>query len=214
MNNKTIALAGAGIVAASALALGGAALASADETGTTTTNGYGQQGQQGSPAGRPRRAANGNTDPSKPMRSDETLLTGDTAAKVTAAAKAKEPGATIERVETDSDGVYEAHMVRADGTHITVQVDASFAVTGVQEGGPGRRGGSRGDHDGDGPQAPLARPGPTVGQPGSPASPASPPPARPRAPPRRPPDGPIPSRRTSGLRGCRRPRAPPTSGSS
>ena len=58
------------------------------------------------------------------MRSDEKLLTGDTAAKVTAAAKAKEPTATIERVETDSDGVYEAHMVRADGTHITVQVDA------------------------------------------------------------------------------------------
>ena len=71
------------------------------------------------------------------MRSDEKLLTGDTAAKVTAAAKAKEPTATIERVETDSDGVYEAHMVRADGTHITVQVDASFAVTAVQEGGPG-----------------------------------------------------------------------------
>ena len=90
------------------------------------------------------------------MRSDETLLTGDTAAKVTAAAQAKEPGATIERVETDSDGVYEAHMVRADGTHITVQVDASFAVTGVQEGGAGGGGGGRmgGDHDGDGPQPP------------------------------------------------------------
>jgi len=50
------------------------------------------------------------------MRSDEKLLTGDTAAKVTAAAKTKEPTATIERVETDSDGVYEAHMVRTDGT--------------------------------------------------------------------------------------------------
>ena len=89
------------------------------------------------------------------MRSDEKLLTGDTAAKVTAAAKAKEPTATIERVETDSDGVYEAHMVRADGTHVTVQVDASFAVTAVQEGGPGGSGGPGGrggDHDGDGPQ--------------------------------------------------------------
>ena len=86
------------------------------------------------------------------MRSDEKLLTGDTAAKVTAAAKAKEPTATIERVETDSDGVYEAHMVRADGTHITVQVDASFAVTAVQEGGAGGPGGRGGDHDGDGPQ--------------------------------------------------------------
>ena len=161
MNKKTIAIAGAGIVAASALALGGAALASANETGTgaTSTNGYGQSpdsGQQGMRGG----MGNGNTDPSKPMRSDEKLLTGDTAAKVTAAAKAKEPGATIERVETDSDGVYEAHMVRADGTHITVKVDASFAVTAVQEGGPGGAGGPggggmRGDHDGDGPGAQL-----------------------------------------------------------
>jgi hypothetical protein len=93
---------------------------------------------------------NGNTDPSKPMRSDEELLTGDTLAKVTAAVQAKEPDATIERVETDSEGVYEAHMVRADGTHITVQVDASFAVTAVQEGGPNGRGGhGPGNHDGD-----------------------------------------------------------------
>jgi hypothetical protein len=44
-------------------------------------------------------------------------------------------------VETDSDGVYEAHMVRADGTHLTVQVDKSFTVTNVQEGGPGGPGG-------------------------------------------------------------------------
>jgi hypothetical protein len=143
MKNKTIALAGAGIVAASALALGGAALASADESGTSTTATTGAYGQYG----------NGNPDPSKPMRSDEKLLTGDTAAKVTAAAKAKEPTATIERVETDSDGVYEAHMVRTDGTHVIVQVDASFAVTAVQEGGQGGPGGGRGgDHDGDGPQ--------------------------------------------------------------
>lgn len=158
MRNKTIALAGAGIVAASALALGGAALASADEagstsstgsTGTATSGAYGQAGEGA--GGHGMNGMNGNTDPSKPMRSDEKLLTGDTAARVTAAAKAKEPTATIERVETDSDGVYEAHMVRADGTRITVQVDASFAVTAVQQGGPGGPGG-RGDHDGDGPQ--------------------------------------------------------------
>ncbi|MFI5074374.1 MAG: hypothetical protein ACHP7G_05055, partial [Actinomycetales bacterium] len=81
---------------------------------------------------------NGNTDPSQTMRSEEQLLTGQTADKVTAAAKAKEQGATIERVETDSVGVYEAHMVRADGTHITVQVGADFQVTSVIEGGAGK----------------------------------------------------------------------------
>ena len=158
MRNKTIALAGAGIVAASALALGGAALASADQagsTGSTGTSTGGAYGQLGEGAPGMNGNGNGNTDPGKPMRSDEKLLTGETATKVTAAARAKEPTATIERVETDSDGVYEAHMVRTDGTHITVQVDASFAVTAVQEGGPGGSGGPGGrggDHDGDDPQ--------------------------------------------------------------
>src|SRR6478735_1392551 len=150
MKNKTIALAGAGIVAASALALGGAALASANETGSTGTTTSGTYGQLGEGAGVPGMRGNGNTDPSKPVRSNEKLLTGDTAAKVTAAAKAKEPTATIERVETDSDGVYEAHMVRTDGTHIIVQMDKSYAVTNVQVMGQGGPGG-HGDGDGDGP---------------------------------------------------------------
>jgi hypothetical protein len=174
MRYKTIALAGAGIVAASALALGGAALASADETGSTGTATSGAYGQVGERAGGMGMNGNGNTDPSKPMRSDEKLLTGDTAAKVTAAAKAKEPTATIERVETDSDGVYEAHMVRADGTHITVQVDASFTVTAVQEGGPGGSGGPGGrggDHDGDGPQGQPGQSGQQSQQGEVPASP-------------------------------------------
>jgi len=122
----------AGLAAAAGIALTGASLASADATSpTSTTAAYGQVTAGEAAQG------NGNTDPSKPMRSDETLLTGDVAAKVTAAAKAKEPTATIERVETDSDGVYEAHMVRTDGTHIIVQVDQGYAVTAVQEGGAG-----------------------------------------------------------------------------
>jgi hypothetical protein len=58
MRNKTIALAGAGIVAAPTLALGGAALASADETGSTATSTSGTHGQLGEGTG------NGNTDPS------------------------------------------------------------------------------------------------------------------------------------------------------
>lgn len=167
MKNKTIALAGAGIVAAAALALGGAALASADESpgavGTATSGGYGQLGELPGGAMPGNGNGNGNTDPSKPMRSDEKLLTGDIAAKVTAAAKAKEPTATIQRVETDSEGVYEAHMVRADGTHVTVKVDASFAVTAVQEGGPRGMGmggmGGYGDRDGDGPHGMMGQQG-------------------------------------------------------
>ncbi len=82
-------------------------------------------------------------DPTKSQRSDETLLTGDTAAKVTAAALAKYPGATVERVETDSDGVYEAHIVTTDGKHVEVAVDKTFTVTGTKEmqGGRGGHGG-------------------------------------------------------------------------
>ncbi len=64
---------------------------------------------------------------------NETPLTGDVAAKVTAAATAKLPGATVDRVETDGDGgTYEAHVTKTDGTHATVKVDASFSVTAVE----------------------------------------------------------------------------------
>lgn len=69
------------------------------------------------------------------QRSDETLLTGNTAAKVKALAVAKVGSdATLVRVETDADGhaAYEAHMVKADGTPVTVYVDKSFTVVGVE----------------------------------------------------------------------------------
>jgi uncharacterized membrane protein YkoI len=71
-----------------------------------------------------------------PQRSDETLLTGDTAAQVRKAALAKVSGGTILRVETDADGnaAYEAHMVRSDGSRVTVYVNKSFEVVGTQSG--------------------------------------------------------------------------------
>ena len=49
----------------------------------------------------------------------------------------REPfGATIERVETDADGnaAYEAHMVKSDGTRVTVYVNKSFEVVSVESG--------------------------------------------------------------------------------
>jgi hypothetical protein len=69
------------------------------------------------------------------QRSDETLLTGDTAAKVKQLAVAKVgSGATVVRVETDADGhaAYEAHVVKADGTPVTVYVDKQFDVVSVE----------------------------------------------------------------------------------
>ncbi len=68
------------------------------------------------------------------QRSDETLLTGDALANVKAIALAKVPGGTIVRVETDADGhaAYEAHMVKADGSPVTVYVDKDFAFVSVE----------------------------------------------------------------------------------
>ena len=64
----------------------------------------------------------------------ETALEGDTATSVTGAAQAAVPDGTVDRVETDSDGSpYEAHVTKADGTQVVVKVDASFAVTGIED---------------------------------------------------------------------------------
>ena len=80
-----------------------------------------------------------------PQRSDETPLTGDTAAKVRELALAKVPGGTIVRVETDADGnaAYEAHMVRSDGSPVTVYVSKQLEVVSVQSGVPHPPGGAR-----------------------------------------------------------------------
>jgi hypothetical protein len=77
----------------------------------------------------------------------ETPLEGDTATKVTEAAQAAVPDGTIDRVETDNDGVYEAHVTKADGTKVIVQVGEDFTVTAIvdqPQGGPGGPGGHGG----------------------------------------------------------------------
>ena len=117
------------VASVAALALGGSALAGA-VSGSSSQSGCSAaaiQTNAAPPAGRaglPR------------QRSDETLLSGDTASKVRAAALARVPGGTIERVETDADGhaKYEAHMTNASGSRVTVYVDASFDVVGVESG--------------------------------------------------------------------------------
>jgi hypothetical protein len=70
----------------------------------------------------------------------EELLTGDTKSQVEAAVLAEFPGATIERTESDSGGVYESHIVTADGERLIVLVDEDFAVTGTETSGRGGRG--------------------------------------------------------------------------
>jgi hypothetical protein len=65
----------------------------------------------------------------------ETMLTGDTASKVTAAAQGAVSGATVDRVETDAEGAaYEAHMTKSDGSKVTVKVNSDFSVASVEDG--------------------------------------------------------------------------------
>ena len=116
---KTILLV---VASLAAFALGGAAIADA------------ASGGGGSNGGTPSAGAPRAPDGLAPQRSDETLLTGDTAAKVRAAALAGVSGGTVDRVETDADGhaAYEAHMTDADGTPVTVYVDKQFEVVSVE----------------------------------------------------------------------------------
>ena len=100
-------------------------------TGTSTTTSTSTTAAAAPAAGSP---APSTQQPFGHQRSDETVLTGDALAKVTAAAEAKVPGGTIIRVETDADGhaKYEAHMTDANGNPITVYVDASYNVVSTE----------------------------------------------------------------------------------
>jgi uncharacterized membrane protein YkoI len=116
---KTVAT----VAALGALALGGSAIAGAAQSTPSTS---GTQAAQSGPSAAGPHQANGKT---------EQTLTGETAAKVKAAALAKVPGGTVERVETDADhgSPYEAHVRKADGTQLEVLVDKEFKVTAVNE---------------------------------------------------------------------------------
>jgi uncharacterized membrane protein YkoI len=129
---KALIAGGLGVTALVGGALGGSMLngVASAQTATTTPDSSATAPAQ-KPAGP--HAANGKT---------ETELTGTDAEKAEAAALAANPGATIDRVETDADGdTYEAHITKADGTRATVKMDENFKVTSTEEGGPGGRGG-------------------------------------------------------------------------
>ena len=115
---RSVAWVGGGLVAGGILA-GTVTAAAADDPptpGATSTYGSGFGGRHG--GGGP--------------GAGEEPLTGDTADSVQAAVLEEYPGATIERLETDADGVYEAHLTTADGQDVTVELDRDFAVTGTE----------------------------------------------------------------------------------
>jgi hypothetical protein len=119
-------------VAVGSYGIAAAASGSGSSSGSASSSlsaGAAQLGLAAAPAAAPNAQS-----PWGPQRSDETLLTGTTAGKVEQLALAKVPGGTIVRVETDADGnaAYEAHMTKTDGTPVTVYVDKSFTVVGVE----------------------------------------------------------------------------------
>jgi hypothetical protein len=128
---KLMALPAIGLITLISGAVAGfASLASAQSTDTSSTtstaNAPTQMPQNFDPTKGGHVGANG---------VKEVLLTGDTATKATAAALAAVPGGTIERVETDAEGAtYEAHMTKADGSRVTVKMDANFNVTSTEDG--------------------------------------------------------------------------------
>lgn len=130
---------GAALINGSASAQTSTTTAPADTSATTAAVATPAPSTDAPDTDAPDRDARGTRDPSTGGHVangiTETVLTGDTAAKVTAAAQAAVPDATIERVENDAEGaVYEAHMEKADGSHVTVKLDADFNVTSTESG--------------------------------------------------------------------------------
>ncbi|MFL6130275.1 MAG: hypothetical protein ACJ73E_14575 [Mycobacteriales bacterium] len=123
-----VGLAAGAVLAGTLTANAATGTAAPSASPSASASGAPDRGQPGDPGG--------SRDESRSQRPDEHLLTGDTAAKVRAAALAKYPGATIQRVETDSDGVYEAHLTTSAGKRVTVEVGKDFAVTGEEQQGP------------------------------------------------------------------------------
>jgi uncharacterized membrane protein YkoI len=120
MRSKLVTAAAVAAAAVSGGAIANAATSSSSATPTASSTAKPPAKHDPSKGGH---TANGKT---------EKLLTGDVAAKVKAAALAKVSG-TVERVETnvDSSAPYEAHIRKADGTEVEVQVSKDYSVAAV-----------------------------------------------------------------------------------
>jgi uncharacterized membrane protein YkoI len=125
-----------------ALGLGGSAIAGAAGTGSSSSS-----------------SGNGSSTTTQTRDRDHDprpALSADAAAKVTAAALAKVPGATV--LETEAGGpngtAYHAHIRTSDGKREVVLVNASFQATAVQA-DDGRGGGRHGGRGGHGAETPL-----------------------------------------------------------
>ena len=160
MNKNILGAAGlltVGLVAGSAFAITGASAADTTATTSSTTS-TSTTAPAADDTNRP------DVFSTTSIKPGESLVTGDGLSKLTDAALAKFPGATVIRVENDSDGdAYEVHLKKADGSVVTVTFDENYTVTGDHEGFAdpakgGPAGGPHGDNDGDGPAAGFTAP--------------------------------------------------------
>lgn len=154
------------LVASGALAFGLAvavpALAADDTTGTgtTATETAAATEATASPTATESASPSASASESTAAREDEVALEGGQLEKVKAAVLSDYPGATFERVETDSgSAAYEAHIVTAEGERLTVLLDEAYAIVGTEQGrggaedcpeGAGDGRGRGGERDGDG----------------------------------------------------------------
>ncbi|MBK9101998.1 MAG: hypothetical protein IPM90_10930 [Austwickia sp.] len=137
--NNRIVTAAAAVVAGGSLAIAGFSLANANSaqlptTLPTTVQATGADGAAGTTEG-----------PRGFGRHAHTAVTGDEAAKVTAAVKAKDAAVTVGKVLKDPDGSYDVLGTKA-GAPVMVEVSADLKTLEVRTGGPGRgmRGGPHG----------------------------------------------------------------------
>jgi hypothetical protein len=119
-----VGLLAAGAISGGVLAstLSASAATSTPEASTASSSSSNDAGRPG-PGGAP------------PVRPGEKSVSSATAATLRAAALKAVPGGTVYRIETDAgDGVYEAHMKKADGSLVTVKFDKNLKVTKVESG--------------------------------------------------------------------------------
>ena len=133
MNPKKLALGAASVLAAGAIIGGGAALASADPTPSASASASGASADRGS--------ASGTAGQGRQMGGTHTDVTGDEAQKVIDAVKAKDSTVTIDKVQKDEDGSYDATGTKADGTAVRYDVSADLATITEGQGGHGGKGG-------------------------------------------------------------------------
>ena len=131
MINTKIVTAASGLVAATGIVIGAAALSNASTPAAATTAYSVAGGESGAGAG----------------GSNDTPVTGDALAKVTAAVKVKDSAVTVTSVRMDPDGSYDVFGTKA-GANVMLEVSKDLKTITTNTGGGGHGGhGGGGSND-------------------------------------------------------------------